>query len=154
MVSIAIVVMTTMVASIHHDTIFAQYQLDVAESSEHIYNAIKRDVMLGGAMASSWDSLSATDSMGDTLLIRFSAIDSVRYFRTENGVVYREDVPVVDNIESFRIEKEPTGAINVTVVIAAKNTSWMVAGGYRKLFEWVIVPRTLPYRLQEGFVES
>lgn len=116
-----------------------EFDSDIDFRSRNFHKLIRRDLLLASSMESGIDSLRAVEVRGDTLIIRFSILDSVRYFL--NGTdVYREDVPVANDVLSFVVIQDGT-IINVTLDVAAQYVHRWVNGGevYHRQYEWVTV---------------
>lgn len=116
-----------------------EFDSDIDFRSRNFHKLISRDLLLASSMESGFDSLRAVEVRGDTLIIRFSMLDSVRYFL--NGTdVYREDVPVASDVLSFVVVQDST-IINVTLDVAAQYVHRWVNGGevYHRQYEWVTV---------------
>lgn len=121
-----------------------EYRYDVDFRARNLYKLISRDILLAGSMASSWDSTRAIRANGDTLVIRFSELDSVRYFLDGVDRIHRENVPIADQILSF-IVTEDSISIYVSLDVAASNIHRWVNDGelYHRQYEWTVVPRTM-----------
>ena len=120
------------------------YDADIDFRSRNFHNLVRRDILLASSMEGPFDSASAVEVSGDTLIIRFADLDSVRYFLDlSDGAVnsiYREDVPVIDNVLSFDITYD-TITVDVSMVVAARGTHPWVNNGelYNRKYEWVTV---------------
>ena len=107
---------------------------------------MRRDILLASSMEGPFDSTPAVEVRGDTLIIRFADLDSVRYFLDRSdesisiGKIYREDVPIIDNVLFFDITYD-TITVDVSMVVAARGTHPWVNNGelYNRKYEWVTV---------------
>ena len=116
-----------------------EFDSDIDFRSRNFHKLIRRDLLLASSMESGIDSLRAVEVRGDTLIIRFSILDSVRYFL--NGTdVYREDIPVASDVLSFVVVQDGT-IINITLDVAAQYIHRWVNSGevYHRQYEWVTV---------------
>ena len=119
--------------------IVREYDSDIDLRSRNFHRLMRRDILLASSMEGPFDSASAVEVSGDTLIIRFADLDSVRYFL--NGTnVYREDVPIVNSVVSFDISYD-TITVDVSIVVAAKSLHRWVNNGelYSRQYEWVTV---------------
>lgn len=116
-----------------------EFNSDIDFRSRNFHKLMRRDVLLSSSMAYPSDSQQAIEVSGDTLIIRFSELDSVRYFLSGTNV-YREDVPIIDNVVSFDITYD-TITVDVSIVVAAKSVHPWVNNGelYSRQYEWVTV---------------
>lgn len=126
-----------------------EYKSDIDFRSRNFHKMMSRDILLAGSMASSWDSLPPIRVNGDTLLIRFSTLDSVRYFLDGVDRIHREDVPIAVSILSFTVEQDSV-AIHVSLDVGATSTHRWVNGGnvYHRNYEWTVVPNNTFFRMQ------
>lgn len=124
-----------------------QFRTDVDGRANNLHKLIRRDVLLAGSMASSWDSLAATEVKGDTLIIRFSELDEVKYYLNGVNQLYREDVIVGRGIQSF-VVIEDSVAIQVSIDVGADRIHRWVNNGnlYHRQYKWTVVPRNVYYR--------
>lgn len=116
-----------------------EFDSDIDFRSRNFYKLIRRDILLASSMESGIDSLRAVEVRGDTLIIRFSILDSVQYFLSGTDV-YREDVPVANDVISFAVVQDSI-IINITLDVAAQYTHRWVNDGevYHRQYEWVTV---------------
>lgn len=107
---------------------------DMTPIVQNVHNFIRRDIFLANEMTPDWDVVKAVDTQNDTLIIRFSAIDSVRYYRKMDATLWREDVMLLRNVRQWRARLLPDST-SYEVFIAL--------GDYEKpiSYEWVIIPR-------------
>ena len=84
---------------------------------------------------------------GDTLIIRFSELDAVKYYLNGVNQLYREDVVVGRHIQSFTVTEDSV-AIQVALDVGAERTHRWVNNGnlYHRQYEWTVVPRNVYYR--------
>ncbi len=116
-----------------------EFNSDIDFRSRNFHSLMRRDVLLASSMAYPSDTLQSVEVSGDTLIIRFSELDSVRYFLSGTNV-FREDVPIIDNVVSFDITYD-TITVDVSIVVAAKSLHRWVNNGelYSRQYEWVTV---------------
>ena len=122
------------------------YDADIDFRSRNFHNLMRRDILLASSMEGPFDSAPAVEVRGDTLIIRFADLDSVRYFLDRSdesisiGKIYREDVPIIDNVLFFDITYD-TITVDVSMVVAARDTHPWVNNGelYNRKYEWVTV---------------
>ncbi len=124
-----------------------RFRMDVNGRANNLYKLIRRDILLAGSMASTWDSLAATEVNGDTLIIRFSELDKIQYYLNGVNQLYREDVVVARHIQSF-VVSEDNFEIQVTLDVGANRIHRFINNGnlYHRVYEWTIVPQTIGYR--------
>lgn len=116
-----------------------EFNSDIDFRSRNFHRLVSRDILLASSMESGIDSLPAIEVRGDTLIIRFADLDSVRYYL--NGWnIYREDVPVADRILSFTVTQN-TIIVDITLDVAAQTEHRWVNDGnvYHRQYEWVTV---------------
>ena len=122
-------------------TVTHEYDSDIDFRSRNFHSLMRRDILLASSMEGPFDSASAVEVRGDTLIIRFADLDGVRYFLDRPfGSIYREDVPVLDNVLSFDITYD-TITVHVTMDVAAQSLHRWVNNGelYNRRYEWVTV---------------
>jgi prepilin-type N-terminal cleavage/methylation domain-containing protein len=124
-----------------------QYRIDVDGRANNLHKLMRRDVMLAGSMASSWDSLAATEVNGDTLIVRFSELDEVKYYLNGVNQLYREDVVVGRHIQSFTVTEDSV-AIQISLDVGAERVHRWINNGnlYHRSYKWTVIPRTVYYR--------
>lgn len=124
-----------------------QFRVDVDGRASNLHKLIRRDVMLAGSMASVWDSLAATEVNGDTLIIRFSELDEVKYYLDAVNQLYREDVIVGRYIQSFTVT-EDNSVIHISLDVGAERVHRWINNGnlYHRSYKWAVVPRTAYYK--------
>lgn len=140
-VGLAITVTRTQIAE--------EYRSDVDFRARKLHKLISRDVLLAGSMASNWDSLQVIQVANDTLIIRFSESESVRYFIDDSNRVHREDRLVASHVLSFGVTQDGI-AVHVSLDMAANGQyRWMNGGNlYHRTYEWTVVPRNSYYRVR------
>lgn len=117
------------------------YRYETESNSRNIFNFIRRDVQLASQMASTWDSLPATQVTNDTLVIRFSELDEVLYFLDGEENLHRSDAIIADNVLGFTLDSIQDG-FKISLTVAATETSKIINNGdrYLKTYEWVVIP--------------
>ena len=100
---------------------------------QNVHNFIRRDIFLANEMTPSWDVVKAVDTQNDTLIIRFSSIDSVRYY-LDDTALWREDVLLLKNVWQWRARLLPDST-SYEVFIALGDSAKPIS------YEWVIIPR-------------
>ncbi len=139
---VAIVMILGISLGNYREAVINLYRFETESSSRNIYNFIKRDVYLSGQMVTLWDSLPAIQVLGDTLLVRFSELDAIRYYLDEEERLFREDAFIADNVIQFGVDSIAHG-FKVTMMLAATETSRIVNSGdrYHRSYKWTVVPR-------------
>lgn len=116
-----------------------EFNSDIDFRSRNFHNLIRRDILLASSMESLDDSADAISVRGDTLIIRFADLDSIRYY-LDGWNIYREDVPVANRILSFTVTQD-TVIVHITLDVAAQTEHRWVNDGevYHWQYEWVTV---------------
>ncbi len=124
-----------------------QYRVDVDGRASNLHKLMRRDIMLAGSMASAWDSLAAIEVNGDTLIVRFSELDEVKYYLNGVNQLYREDVIVGRYIQSFTVIEDSI-AIQISLDVGAERVHRWINNGnlYHRSYKWTVIPRTAYYR--------
>ena len=124
-----------------------QFRVGVDGRASNLHKLIRRDVLLAGSMASTWDSLAATEVNGDTIIIRFSELDEVKYYLNGINQLFREDAIVARHIQSF-VVTEDSLAIQISLDVGAERVHRWINNGnlYHRVYEWTVLPRTVYYR--------
>lgn len=124
-----------------------RFRMDINGRANNLYKLIRRDILLAGSMASSWDSLVAIEVNGDTLIIRFSELDKIQYYLDRVNQLHREDVIVAQHIQSFAVTEDDF-EIQVTLDVGANRIHRFINNGnlYHRVYEWTIIPQTIDYR--------
>jgi Tfp pilus assembly protein PilW len=149
-IGVAVVGMAVGVAITQTRTQVAEeYRSDVDFRARKLHKLISRDVLLAGGMAASWDSITAVQVAGDTLTIRFSESESVRYFIDGMNRVQREGIPIASHVLSWGVTQDSI-AVHVSLDMAANGQyRWMNGGNlYHRTYEWTVVPRNTYYRVR------
>ena len=107
---------------------------DMTPIVQNVHNFIRRDIFLANEMTPDWDVVKAVDTQNDTLIIRFSAIDSVRYYRKMDATLWREDVMLLKNVWSWRARLLPDST-SYEVFIGLGDFDNPIS------YEWIIIPR-------------
>ena len=123
-----------------------EYRTQVAHHSRNLHKLLRRDILQAGNSAINWDSLTATEAIGDTLIIRFSESDSVKYFLDANRMI-RNGAGIAGNVQSFVPEILPSGAVQISIDVGAPNAHRWLNGGalYHRQHRWIVVPRIFYY---------
>ena len=108
--------------------------IEITPIVQNIHNFIRRDIFLANEMTPDWDIVRAVDAQNDTLIIRFSSIDSVRYYQDDNARLWREDVVLLKNVLQWRAQLLPDST-SYEVFIALGDPNHPTS------YEWVIIPR-------------
>jgi len=118
-----------------------RYAAETDQVSRNVYAILKRDATLAASMASTWDFAPSVEICSDTLTIRFSAVDSVRYFLGKHQRLYREDAFIADHIRAFHVTPADSNGIRFQMDIGARETSVLINGGspYHRTYEWVLI---------------
>lgn len=124
-----------------------RFRMDVDGRANNLYKLIRRDILLAGSMASSWDSLAAIEVNGDTLIIRFSELDKIQYYLDRVNQLHREDVIVARHIQSFAVT-EGDFEIQISIDVGASRIHRFINNGnlYHRVYEWTIIPQSTDYR--------
>ncbi len=101
---------------------------------QNIHNFIRRDIFLANEMTPDWEVIRAVEAQNDTLIIRFSIIDSVRYYQSGSGALWREDVKLLENVLEWRAQLLPDST-SYEVFISVGTAERPVH------YEWIIIPR-------------
>lgn len=115
------------------------FDADIDFRSKNLYNLMRRDILLASTMESGFDSLQTIEVLGDTLAVRFSDLDYIRYF-LDGSNIYREDVLIASDILSFAVTND-TVSIHVTIDVAAQHVHRWVNDGnvHHRQYEWVMI---------------
>ena len=101
---------------------------------QNVHNFIRRDIFMANEMTPSWDVVRAVDTQSDTLIVRFSSIDSVRYYLDDDKRLWREDVILLKNVWKWRARLLPDST-SYEIFIALGDSVKPIS------YEWVIIPR-------------
>lgn len=107
---------------------------DMTPVVQNIHNFIRRDIFLANEMSPNWDVVRAVDAQNDTLIIRFSDLDSVRYYRRLDHTLWREDAQLLRKVREWRARLLPDST-SYEVFIALGDLMNPIS------YEWIIIPR-------------
>ena len=107
---------------------------EITPAVQNIHNFIRRDIFLANEMTPSWDIHNAVDTQNDTLIIRFSSIDSVRYYVDDIAQLWREDALLLKNVWQWRA-RLLSDSTSYEIFIALGDPENPIS------YEWIIIPR-------------
>jgi type II secretory pathway component PulJ len=125
----------------------AEIRQDVAWNTRNVHKLLSRDIMQAGFHAAELDSVDVVSVEGDTLTIRFSETENIRYFTDENFVLHRGDNYISNGIRFFSSVENINGSVSVEIIFAADRAHpWLNNGQLlQKTFVWTFVPRNTYY---------